>query len=77
MLCEIQANQSNSLPLNISQSINVNKAHVIEIKAKSSLVVQILVNIVKVVHGSTKLFMADLLSNGLHEKVMIYYLKVD
>ena len=24
-------------------------------------------------HGSTKLFMADLLSNGLYEKVMICY----
>ena len=31
----------------------------------------------KVVHGSTKLFMDDLLSNGLHEKVMICLLKVD
>ena len=32
---------------------------------------------VNVVHGSTKLFMDDLLSNGLHEKVMICLLKVD
>ena len=35
----------------------------------------ILVNIVKVVYGSTKLFMADLLSNELHEKAIICYLK--
>ena len=28
-------------------------------------------------HGSTKLFMDDPLSNGLHEKVMIWLLKVD
>ena len=27
----------------------------------------------KVVHGSTKLFMVDLISNGLHEKVIILY----
>ena len=32
---------------------------------------------VNVVHGSTKLFMDDLLSNGLHEKVMVCLLKVD
>ena len=31
----------------------------------------------KVVHGSTQLFMDDHLSNGLHEKVMIYVPKVD
>ena len=31
----------------------------------------------KVIHGSTKLFMADLLSNGLHEKVNDMLLKVD
>ena len=31
----------------------------------------------KVVHGSTKLFMDNLLSNGLHQKVMICLLKVD
>ena len=30
-----------------------------------ALVLKILFNIVKVVHGSIKLFMADLLSNGL------------
>ena len=42
---------------------------------RKALVLKILFNIVKVVHGSTKLFMVDLLSNGLHEKVMICYLK--
>ena len=36
---------------------------------------KILFNIVKVVHGSTKSFVSNLLSNGLHEKVMICYLK--
>ena len=41
VLCsEIQANQSNCSPLNTSQSITLNKAHVIEIKAKNSLVVR-------------------------------------
>ena len=29
----------------------------------------------KVVHGSTKLLIANLLSNGLHEKVIICYSK--
>ena len=33
-----------------------------------------LVDIVKVVHCSTKLFMVDFLSNVLHEKVMMCYL---
>ena len=48
-LCEIQANQSNSSPLHISQSITLNKAHVIKItkgctvafmKARNSLIVR-------------------------------------
>ena len=40
-----------------------------------ALVLKILFNIVNVVHGSAKLFMADLLLSGLLGKVMICYLK--
>ena len=42
---------------------------------RKALVLKILFNMVKVVHGSTKLFMVDLLLNGLLERVMICYLK--
>ena len=41
------------------------------------LQILLLVNIIKSVHGSTKLFMDDLVSNGLHEKVMLCLPKVD
>ena len=40
-----------------------------------AVALKILFNIVKFNHGSTKLFMADLLLHGLLQKVMICYLK--
>ena len=110
VLSEIQANQTNSSSLKISQSTTLNKAHVIEItkactvtfmKTRNSLVVrcrkkhvnwekkQKMVKIYflkrwlidfgyhrKVIHGSTKLFTADLVSNGLQEKVNDIVLKL-